>query len=198
MKPKKSDIELTEKALLFKFFSLLFLPPDKERTSKLKEIAKYFKTTEKYRCRIFDLILESELTGDERMAYTMLFRTGFNPAHPYEGAYIPQQYIPALHVKLSEEYIKEGLVEKEGDFPDHISTLLEFTSFLYFKGKEEKSAEFMKKHMWWLGRFYKRAENKAQELGIKEKANIYLEGIKSLRDLVKKETGKTQRKPEKR
>lgn len=174
------DDSLFTKGVIFKFFALLFLPPTDERISKMKIISENLKGE----LPIFDEILKLNFDEDVKADYTMLFRAGFDPVHPYEGAYINPNMVPILHIKLSEEYLKEGFVEKDGDFPDHISTLLEFVSILYFKGKKEKAYDFLKKHFWWINHFTKKIEKKCK--GDIIKSQIYLIGAKSLYDYIKK------------
>lgn len=131
----------------YRFFSYLLLGPRYKKN--LKELLTYIENRTYYKeiKRIIEL-LENQDTGKLLTEYTSCFVNDFRELKcpPYESWYMQRTIYGSIIEKLMANYFKYGLnVQKE--LPDHVSTEMEFVSFLYFVSLDKEADEFVNVHI---------------------------------------------------
>ncbi len=131
----------------YRLFSYLLLGPRYKQN--LKEFLDYVKDRQYYEeiKRIYEM-LESQDIDKLLTEYTSCFVNDFRELKcpPYESWYAQKTIYGNVVEKLMANYLKYGLnVQKE--LPDHVSTEMEFASFLYFVSLDKEGDEFVSSHI---------------------------------------------------
>lgn len=133
--------------LEYKIFSYLFLGPryidrvkalmngiaDKEIHNKIKEIVE---------------LTERESYDKISTQFTSCFINDFKHVRcpPYESWYLERTVYGISAQKVLEEYLKYGINPRK-QLPDHISTEMEFVSFLFYIHEKENAIRFIANHI---------------------------------------------------
>ncbi|MDP8023292.1 MAG: TorD/DmsD family molecular chaperone [Nitrososphaeria archaeon] len=131
----------------YRLFSYILLGP--RYRDNLKEFLEYVKDRPYYEetKKIYEILVSQDM--DKLLTeYTSCFVNDFRELKcpPYESWYIQKTIYGSVLEKLMASYLKYGLnVQKE--LPDHVSTEMEFTSFLYFVSLDKEGDEFVSSHI---------------------------------------------------
>ncbi len=131
----------------YRFFSYLLLGP--RYRHNLNELLEYLEERSYYaEIKKISEMLESQDYDKLLTEYTSCMVNDFKELKcpPYESWYIQKTIYGNIVEKLMATYLKYGLnVQKE--LPDHVSTEMEFTSFLYFVSLDKEADEFVSEHI---------------------------------------------------
>lgn len=131
----------------YKLFSYLLLGP--RYRQYLKELLDYIKDRPYYgEIKKICKILESQEMDKLLTEYTSCFVNDFRglKCPPYESWYTERTIYGKVVEKLIATYLKYGLIVQK-ELPDHVSTEMEFASFLYFVSLNKEGDEFVKSHI---------------------------------------------------
>lgn len=131
----------------YRVFSYILLGPRYKQS--LKELLDYIKGRSYYGeiKKIYEM-LEAKDMDKLLTEYTSCFVNDFKELKcpPYESWYIQKTIYGNVVGDLMANYLKYGLsVQKE--LPDHVSTEMEFASFLYFVSLDKEADEFVNVHI---------------------------------------------------
>jgi|OSPMetMinimDraft_2_1075162.scaffolds.fasta_scaffold02311_3 Uncharacterized component of anaerobic dehydrogenases len=130
----------------FKIFSFLFLSP--RYIKDVKGLMEEIKDKPYY--NILKQIIQLTETNYDKVAteFTSCFINDYKHVKcpPYESWYRERTVYGISAQRVLEEYIKYGIYPKK-QLADHISTELEFVSFLLFVEQEDEAKKFIKEHI---------------------------------------------------
>jgi len=130
----------------YKIFSLLFLSP--RYNTKVKQLVEGIKDRPYYEI-VSQLLLLSEKEYDKISAeFTSCFINDYKHVKcpPYESWYREKTVFGTSAQQVIEKYSKYGIYPQK-QLADHLSTELEFVSFLLYVNKVDEAKKFLKEHL---------------------------------------------------